>query len=183
MISASFSNSEQKKGSGAFINFTDRKNLEKAPDPFFPSRLNNTRARRRYPAVFQGYGLAVGKEAAAATGAKIRQSLIAEALSSSMTEWFFVDPKYNGLLAVIDLLDPDPMRAALRAEPGYFLGPDWLIDRSFRGWSTDYATAAVLELRLGGQSASHARPVQTHESLVALSSSVPSRIVPGRRYE
>jgi len=32
-----------------------------------------------------------------------------------MAEWFFVDPKYPGLLAVVDLLDPEPGRATLRA--------------------------------------------------------------------
>ena len=46
---------------------------------------------------------------------KIRNSVIADALFSGMAEWFFVDPKYPGLLAVVDLLDPDPHRATLRA--------------------------------------------------------------------
>jgi tetratricopeptide (TPR) repeat protein len=79
------------------------------------TRLDNTRAKRRYPLIFQRYGLAVGTEPAAATEAKIRQSPITEALSVGMTEWFFVDPKYPGLLAVVDLLDPDVERTTLRA--------------------------------------------------------------------
>ena len=79
------------------------------------TRLDNTRAKRRYPRLFQSYGLGIGTEPAAATEAKIRQSLIAETLSSALTEWFFVDPKYPELLAVVDLLDPDPDRATLRA--------------------------------------------------------------------
>jgi tetratricopeptide (TPR) repeat protein len=78
------------------------------------TRLDNTRAKGRYPRLFQSYGLVVGMEPAAATEARIRQSLIAEALSAALTEWFFVDPKYPGLLAVVDSLDPDPVRATLR---------------------------------------------------------------------
>jgi hypothetical protein len=76
--------------------------------------LDNTRAKRRYPLLFQMYGLAIGTEPAATTVEKIRQSVITEALTSGMTGWFFVDPKYPDLLAVVDSLDPDPVRAALR---------------------------------------------------------------------
>ena len=79
------------------------------------TRLDNSRAKGRYPALFQQYDLAVGTEPAAQSVEKIRRSLIADALSSSMAEWFFVDPKYPGLLAVVDLLDPEPGCATLRA--------------------------------------------------------------------
>jgi serine/threonine protein kinase len=79
------------------------------------TRLDSKRAKKRYPLLFESFGLAVGAEPAADTVAKLRQSIIAEALSSALTEWFFVDPKYPGLLAVVDLLDRDPGRAALRA--------------------------------------------------------------------
>jgi hypothetical protein len=79
------------------------------------THIDSERAKRRYPLLFQGYGLAVGTEPAAATVGKLRQSVIAAALSSAITEWFFVDPKYPGLLAVVDLLDPEPVRTALRA--------------------------------------------------------------------
>jgi tetratricopeptide (TPR) repeat protein len=78
------------------------------------TRVDNTRAIRRYPALFQQYDLDVGKEPPAQSVEKIRRSLIADALASGMAEWFFVDPKYPGLLAVVDLLDPDPGRAMLR---------------------------------------------------------------------
>lgn len=79
------------------------------------TRLDNTRAKRRYPALFQNYDLAVGREPAAQTVEKIHRSLIRDAISSGVAEWFFVDPKYPGLLAVTDLLDSEPVRAALRA--------------------------------------------------------------------
>jgi hypothetical protein len=79
------------------------------------TRLDSQRARRRYPAVFKDYDLAVGSEPAAHVVEKVRRSVIADALSSGLTEWFFVDPNYPGLLAVVDALDPDPGRAALRA--------------------------------------------------------------------
>jgi serine/threonine protein kinase len=78
------------------------------------TRIDSARARKRYPPLFQSYGLAVGREPVATTAAKLRQSVIAETLSSGLTEWFFVDPKFPGLLAVVDLLDPEPGRAALR---------------------------------------------------------------------
>jgi serine/threonine protein kinase/tetratricopeptide (TPR) repeat protein len=78
------------------------------------TRLDNTRAKRRYPALFQQYGLSVGGEPAEQSAEKIHRSLIVDALSSGMAEWFFVDPKYPGLLAVVDLLDPEPERASLR---------------------------------------------------------------------
>ena len=79
------------------------------------TRMDNSRAKRRYPALFQNYDLAVGRESAAEIVEKIHRSVISEDLSAGMTEWFFVVPKYSGLLAVVDLLDPDPGRAALRA--------------------------------------------------------------------
>jgi hypothetical protein len=79
------------------------------------TRLDSERARRRYPAVFQEYGLPVGSEPAVRVAEKVRGSAITDALSSALTEWFFVDPKVPGLLAVVDVLDPDPGRAALRA--------------------------------------------------------------------
>jgi hypothetical protein len=79
------------------------------------TRLDDTRAKRRYPQLFHSYGLAVGREPAADIAAKIRESVVAEAIASGMTEWFFVDPNYPGLTTVVDVLDPDPGRAALRA--------------------------------------------------------------------
>ena len=78
-------------------------------------RMNNERAKQRYPALFQNYDLAVGTEPAPQIVEKIHRSLIADALASGAAEWFFVDPKYPGLLAVADLLDPDPAHATLRA--------------------------------------------------------------------
>jgi hypothetical protein len=78
------------------------------------TRLDNTQAKKHYPDLFQQYGLAVGREPAEQSVQKIRQSWIVEALSSGMAEWFFVDPKYPGLLGVLDLLDPEPDRTALR---------------------------------------------------------------------
>ena len=65
--------------------------------------------------MFRDYDLAVGSEPAVQTVEKVRRSVIADALSSGLTEWFFVTPEYPGLLAVVDLLDPDPARATLRA--------------------------------------------------------------------
>ncbi len=78
------------------------------------TRMDNERAKRRYPALFQGYGLAMGREPAAQIVETVKRSLISEALSSGLTEWFFVKPDYQGLLAVVDLLDSDPTRTALR---------------------------------------------------------------------
>ena len=78
-------------------------------------RLDNARAKRRYPDLFQRYDISVGHEPAALSVERIRRSLIAETLSNAMAEWFFVDPKSPGLLAVVDLLDPEPNRATLRA--------------------------------------------------------------------
>jgi serine/threonine protein kinase/tetratricopeptide (TPR) repeat protein len=79
------------------------------------THLDNTRAKERYPALFRQFGLAVGQEPAEQSVQKMQRSLIADALSSGMAEWFFVDPKYPGLLGVVDLLDPEPERATLRA--------------------------------------------------------------------
>ncbi len=79
------------------------------------TRIDSERAKKRYPPLFQAYGLAISTGPAASAVETIRKSVIAEALASGMTEWFFVDPKYPGLLAVVDLLDPDLGRANLRS--------------------------------------------------------------------
>jgi len=78
------------------------------------TRLDNTRAKKRYPALFHQYGLDVGRESPEQSIQKIQRSLIADGLSSGMAEWFFVDPQYPGLLDVVDLLDPEPDRTKLR---------------------------------------------------------------------
>jgi hypothetical protein len=78
------------------------------------TRLDNTRAKQRYPDLCQRYGLAVGRGPAEQSVQKIQRSLIADALSSGMAEWFFVDPQYPGLLDVVDSLDPEPNRTKLR---------------------------------------------------------------------
>jgi tetratricopeptide (TPR) repeat protein len=78
-------------------------------------RINNEEAKQRYPSLFQNYGMDVGNESAAAIAGKIRQAVITEALSSAITEWFFVDPKHSGLRAILDLLDPERSHSALRA--------------------------------------------------------------------
>jgi serine/threonine protein kinase len=78
------------------------------------TRLDNTRAKQRYPALFHQYGLDVGLESAEQSVKKIQRSSVVDGLSSGVAEWFFIDPKYPGLLAIVDLLDPEPDRTKMR---------------------------------------------------------------------
>ena len=72
-------------------------------------------AKRRYPPLFETYGLDPGKGQPDPLAAIVRQAVISDRLTSALTEWFFADPKYPGLLALVDLLDNDASRVALRS--------------------------------------------------------------------
>ena len=76
--------------------------------------LDNSQAKMRYPVLFQNYGLKVGHEPSLQTVEKVRRSSIAEFLATGLTEWFFVDPKYPGLMEVLNSLDDNPTRRAVR---------------------------------------------------------------------
>jgi len=100
----------------------DEKTLRELDDIFLErwmisrsdTRVDNTRAKRRYPALFRSYGLAVGKEPAARIAERIHRSSIADGISNAMTDWFFIDPQYPGLLEIVNVLDPDRKRIELR---------------------------------------------------------------------
>jgi serine/threonine protein kinase len=73
------------------------------------------RLKESYAAAFRDHGLPVGEEPPGATAGKVRRSPVAEALTTGLGEWFFLDPKRSGLRAVLDACDPDPLRCAIRA--------------------------------------------------------------------
>lgn len=79
------------------------------------THLDDSRAKVRYPQLFRDYGLLIGQESPTDTVVKLRQSPIAEQLSSALMEWFFVDSHYAGLLTIVDIVDPVPARKELRA--------------------------------------------------------------------
>ena len=78
------------------------------------TKLDNSRAKLRYPILFQNYGFAIGTEPPMQTIEKLRRSSISESLETGLAEWFFVDPKYNGLKGLLDALDPNPTRRSVR---------------------------------------------------------------------
>ncbi len=67
----------------------------------------------RYRAVFARYGLdpGVGPDAAAEA---VRASRVSAALVAGLGEWFCTDPERPHLRQLLDRLDPDPGRAAIR---------------------------------------------------------------------
>jgi tetratricopeptide (TPR) repeat protein len=70
---------------------------------------------RRYRAVFSRYGLDMNGTDPDAEADAVRASRISAALIAGLSEWFSADPKGPNLLLLLDRLDPDADRAAIRA--------------------------------------------------------------------
>jgi serine/threonine protein kinase/tetratricopeptide (TPR) repeat protein len=70
---------------------------------------------RRYQAVFARYGLDVGGTDLEVAAAAVQASRVSSALIAGLSEWFSADPKGPNLLLLLDRLDPDADRAAIRA--------------------------------------------------------------------
>ncbi len=68
----------------------------------------------RYRAVFARYGLDVGGGTDAAADA-VRASRVSAALVAGLGEWFCTDPEWPHLCQLLDRLDPDPGRVAIRS--------------------------------------------------------------------
>ena len=77
--------------------------------------FNPDNAKTQYHEAFTNYGLAVAGEPQEETLTKFRQSRIAGALLTGLSDWFFLDPHRSRLQTVLDAADPDPVRSALRA--------------------------------------------------------------------
>ncbi|MBM3979740.1 MAG: hypothetical protein FJ304_05565 [Planctomycetes bacterium] len=75
----------------------------------------NEDAAKLYPTAFEKYGLNVGRDAPADIVAKVRAARVSDELAAALDEWFVVNPRYPGLRAVLDELDRDPERTAIRA--------------------------------------------------------------------
>jgi tetratricopeptide (TPR) repeat protein len=70
---------------------------------------------RRYQAVFARYGLDLSGTDPDAAAAAVQASHVSAALIAGLSEWFSTDPKWPNLLLLLDRLDPDADRAAIRA--------------------------------------------------------------------
>jgi tetratricopeptide (TPR) repeat protein len=70
---------------------------------------------RRYRAVFSRYGLDLSGTDPVAAADAMRASRVSAALIAGLSEWFSADPKGPNLLLLLDRLDPDADRAAIRA--------------------------------------------------------------------
>jgi eukaryotic-like serine/threonine-protein kinase len=68
-----------------------------------------------YPAAFARLGLNVGTDDPDKIVAAIRASRIDDELTTGLREWYIVDPARPGLREVLNRLDPDPQRVAIRA--------------------------------------------------------------------
>jgi hypothetical protein len=68
----------------------------------------------RYRAAFSRYGLAVAGADLDAVADAVRASRVSAALIAGLSEWFSIDPKGLNLRQLLDRLDPDPDRAAIR---------------------------------------------------------------------
>ena len=70
---------------------------------------------RRYGAVFARYGLDVGGADPAAAAEAVRASRVSAALVAGLSEWFSANPNGQHLRQLLDGLDPDADRMAIRA--------------------------------------------------------------------
>jgi tetratricopeptide (TPR) repeat protein len=69
----------------------------------------------RYRTVFARYGLEVGQTNLDAEADAVRASRVSAALIAGLSEWFSADPQRPRLRQLLDRLDPDTERAAIRA--------------------------------------------------------------------
>jgi tetratricopeptide (TPR) repeat protein len=69
----------------------------------------------RYRAVFSRYGLDLSGTDPHAAADAVRASRVSSALIAGLSEWFSADPKGPNLLLLLDRLDTDADRAAIRA--------------------------------------------------------------------
>src|SRR5262249_141176 len=70
---------------------------------------------RRYREVFSRYGLDIGGTDLDAAADPRRASRVSAMLIAGLSEWFSADPKGPNLLLLLDRLDADADRAAIRA--------------------------------------------------------------------
>ncbi|HEV3263121.1 MAG TPA: serine/threonine-protein kinase, partial [Gemmataceae bacterium] len=70
---------------------------------------------RRYQAVFARYGLDVAGADPGAAADAVRASRVSAALIAGLSEWFSTEPDRPHLRQLLDQLDPNPERAAIRA--------------------------------------------------------------------
>jgi Flp pilus assembly protein TadD len=70
---------------------------------------------RRYQAVLARYGLDVGETDLEVAAAAVQASRVSAALIAGLSEWFSADPKAPNLRQLLDQLDSDSDRAAIRA--------------------------------------------------------------------
>jgi serine/threonine protein kinase len=75
----------------------------------------NEEGAKLYPAAFEKYGLNVGRDPPAEIADKVRAARVADELTAGLNEWFVINPQQPGLRAVVDQLDRDPERTAIRA--------------------------------------------------------------------
>jgi hypothetical protein len=69
----------------------------------------------KYRAAFARYGLDVGGADPGAAADAVRASRVSAALVAGLSEWFCTDPNGPRLRPLLDRLDPDPGRVAIRA--------------------------------------------------------------------
>jgi tetratricopeptide (TPR) repeat protein len=73
------------------------------------------KAKERYADAFRRYGLSVGGDSPDVTVNAVKSSRVPAPLVIGLMDWFFLDPKQPGLAAVVDRLDPDPLRTEVRS--------------------------------------------------------------------
>lgn len=83
--------------------------------PGYVSMPDSASMARRYQAAFARYGLDVGKAEPDVLADLVRASRVSAALIAGLSEWFCADPTRPALRPLLDRLDPDPARAAIRS--------------------------------------------------------------------
>jgi Protein kinase domain len=90
--------------------FEWRWNLARGQIKLFPEK-----AKELYPLRFKEYGIELRDQSLEKNVALIRHSHISSNLRSGLTQWFFLQPTQQGLLALLDADDPDPVQTEIRA--------------------------------------------------------------------
>ena len=73
------------------------------------------KAKVRYPDSFRRYGIPLGESLTDEAADRIRRARIGPALTDGLVTWFFLAPKIAGLRELLNRLDPDEFRTAVRA--------------------------------------------------------------------
>ena len=98
--------------------------------PGYVSMPDQAEMAERYRAAFVRYGLDVGGADPATAAEAVRASGVSAALVAGLSEWFSTDPDRPHLRQLLDRLDPEPDRVALRAA---IEGDDWSRVRALVG--------------------------------------------------